>query len=31
VGVVRAGGDRAFRLLPPEEVERFLVSISERD
>jgi len=31
VGVVRSGGDRAFRLLPPEEVERFLVSISERD
>lgn len=31
VGVVRADGDRAFRVLNNEEVEHFLVAISERD
>lgn len=31
VGVARAEGDRAFRLLSNEEVEGFLTAISERD
>lgn len=31
VGVVRAEGDRAFRTLSNEEVEQFLVALSERD
>lgn len=31
VGVVRADGDRAFRVLSTEEVEHFLTLISERD
>ena len=31
VGVVRDDGDRGFRVLSVEEVDRFLVAISERD
>jgi len=31
VGVVRDDGDRGFRILSVEEVDRFLVAISERD
>jgi len=31
VGVVRADGDKAFRVLSDEEVEGFLTAISERD
>jgi 20S proteasome subunit alpha 1 len=31
VGVVSAEGGGAFRVLPVEEVDRFLVAISERD
>ncbi len=31
MGVVRADGDKAFRVLSDEEVEGFLTAISERD
>lgn len=31
VGVVRDDEQRAFRVLPPEEVEAFLIAIAERD
>lgn len=31
VGVVSVEGGGAFRVLPVEEVDRFLVAISERD
>jgi 20S proteasome subunit alpha 1 len=31
VGVVRVGDDTSFRVLSPEEVDTFLVAISERD
>lgn len=31
VGVVRAGEDSSFKVLTPEEVDTFLVAISERD